>query len=95
MVKTMNLRTVKIVGVVFLFLLSFLWHFLYDFFPFDIVAFFFPVNESIWEHMKIIYSVLLVGSLFQWILYRKYDIKVNNVLMEAMSKAGVGVVFIY
>ena len=30
-------------------------HFLYDFFPNPVTALFSPVNESIWEHLKLIY----------------------------------------
>ena len=55
MVIIMTLKKIKIINVVFLFLLSFLWHFMYDLFPNNIFALVFPVNESVWEHMIIVY----------------------------------------
>jgi len=39
-------------GIPALFLLGGLWHFIYDFLPFTIIAAFAPVNDSVWEHMK-------------------------------------------
>ena len=79
MVNTMNLKKIKIINVIFLFVLSFLWHFGYNLFPNNFTALFFPVNESIWEHMKIIYGCILVGSVLQYFLCKKYKIKINNI----------------
>ena len=38
-------------------------HFAHDFFPNPVFALIAPVNESIWEHLKIIYWPFLVGAL--------------------------------
>lgn len=89
----MTLKKIKIINVVFLFLLSFLWHFMYDWFPNNIFALVFPVNESIWEHMKIIYYCLLLGSVLEFYLCKKNNIKINNFYIEAMVKSLLGVIF--
>ena len=89
----MSLKKIKIINVVFLFLLSFLWHFVYDWFPNNIFALFFPVNESIWEHMKIIYYCLFMGSILEFVLCKKNNIKINNFYIEAMVKSIPGVIF--
>ena len=89
----MSLKKIKIINVVFLFLLSFLSHFVYDWFPNNIFALFFPVNESIWEHMKIIYYCLLMGSILEFVLCKKNNIKINNFYIEAMVKSILGVIF--
>lgn len=89
----MSLKKIKIINVVFLFLLSFLWHFMYDWFPNTIFALVFPVNESIWEHMKIIYYCLLMGSILEFVLCKKNNIKINNFYIEAMVKSILGVIF--
>lgn len=93
MVIIMTLKKIKIINVVFLFLLSFLWHFMYDWFPNNIFALVFPVNESIWEHMKIIYYCLLLGSVLEVVLCKKNNIKINNFYIEAMVKSLLGVIF--
>lgn len=79
--------------IIFLFLLSFLWHFMYDWFPCVLTSIFFPVNESIWEHMKIIYYCLLMGSILEFVLCKKNNIKINNFYIEAMVKSILGVIF--
>lgn len=89
----MSLKKIKIINVVFLFLLSFLWHFVYDWFPNNIFALFFPVNESIWEHMKIIYYCLFMGSILEFVLCKKNNIKINNFYIETMVKSILGVIF--
>lgn len=93
MVIIMTLKKIKIINVVFLFLLSFLWHFMYNWFPNNIFALVFPVNESIWEHMKIIYYCLLLGSVLKFYLCKKNNIKINNYYIEAMVKSLLGVIF--
>ena len=89
----MNLKKLKIVNVVIFFALSFLWHFVYDLIPNFVTAIFFPVNESIWEHMKIIFGVIIFGSLISLILMQKFKIKYNNFYVEIIIKAILGVIF--
>lgn len=88
----MTIKKIKIINVVFLFLLSFLWHFMYDLLPNNFFALFFPVNESIWEHMKIIYYCLLLSSVLEFILYHKFKIKINNFYISSMVKSVLGVI---
>ena len=49
----MNLKTAKILAIINIFLISFPSHFIYDFFPNTFTSILFPVNESIWEHLKL------------------------------------------
>ncbi len=71
--------------IIFLFLLSFLWHFMYDWFPCVLTSIFFPVNESIWEHMKIIFYCLFIGGVLEK--------KGNNYYLNILVKPLVGVLF--
>ena len=89
----MTLKKVKIINVVMFFALSFLWHFMYEWFPNFFTAIFFPVNESIWEHMKIIFGVIVFGSLISLMLMNKFKVKYNNFYVEVISKAVLGVIF--
>ena len=43
-----------------------------------IFSFIFPVNESIWEHMKILFTSTLIYSLIEYIILKKYNITYNN-----------------
>lgn len=65
----MNLKKLMIHTMV-IFLLCSLFHFGYDVLKNTITSIFFPVNESIWEHLKMIFTADLVSSiifsLFKW-----------------------------
>lgn len=89
----LTLKKIKIINIILFFALSFLWHFMYDWFPNFLTSIFFPVNESIWEHMKIIFGVIVFGSLISLILMNKFHIKYNNFYVEIITKAVLGVLF--
>ena len=36
------------------------WHFLYRWLPLPVIGLFAPVNESVWEHLKLLYAPFLV-----------------------------------
>jgi len=74
----MNLKKIKIIAVIGIFIISFISHFAYDLFPNLIFSFIFPVNESIWEHMKIIFTSTLIYGIIDYTLLNKYNIKYNN-----------------
>lgn len=74
----MNLKKIKIINVIGVFALSFLFHFMYEWCPNVITSIFFPVNESIWEHMKIFVSAILVWGLVDKFLLDKFNIYYNN-----------------
>ncbi len=53
--KKINLKRFIWLGVPFIFILGSLLHFAYDLFPNILVSLFAPINESIWEHTKLIF----------------------------------------
>ena len=63
-------------SVPFLFIIGSLFHFAYYFTGKNIiVGFFTPINESIWEHIKLILTPLLLW----WILYYVFNHKKYNI----------------
>ncbi|MEG2620597.1 MAG: DUF6512 family protein, partial [Bacilli bacterium] len=74
----MNLKKLKIGSVVLAFLLSFPLHFIYDKFPCFISSIFFPVNESIWEHMKILFGALMIVGVIEHFLFTRKKVVGNN-----------------
>lgn len=75
----MSKKKLKILGVVLAFLFCFPIHFLYDKFPGFITSIFAPVNESIWEHMKILFGSILLSGGIQKIIVIKYKLNYNNI----------------
>ena len=78
----MNLKTIKIIGIIGTFLLCFLFHFLYEWLSNSLFSIFFPVNESIWEHMKLIYTSFVFYGIIDYLLLKKYKIPFNNFLFQ-------------
>ena len=78
----MSLKKIKIISFFGVFALAFLFHFLYEWLPNNVFAVFFPVNESIWEHMKLLYSGFFFGSIIEYILIRKYNVRINNYILN-------------
>lgn len=74
----MNLKKDKIIAVIGIFILTFIFHFVYEFVPCGITAIFFPVNESIWEHLKLIFTSIVFYGIIDYILLQKFNIKYNN-----------------
>ena len=74
----MTLKRLKVFSVFGMFILCFLTHFLYNFFPNTLFSIFFLVNESIWEHMKMMTSSILIWSVLEYFLYKKFRVNHNN-----------------
>ena len=76
------MRKIKTIGVFISFILSFILHFMYELIPINIISIIAPVNESIWEHMKLIASSTLIFSIIEYLIYKKKRIPFNNFLLS-------------
>ena len=87
----MSKKKLKIIGTLIAFLLCFPLHFLYDKFPNFITSIFGPVNESIWEHMKILFGGILLSGVIQKIIviFKKEDY--NNICFSNFVAAIVSI----
>lgn len=88
----MDLKKIKIVSVIGIFLFSFVSHFMFDWFPNVLVSIFFPVNESIWEHMKILSTSIILYGFIDYILLKIFDIKFNNFKFQLMFTGFISIV---
>ena len=78
----MSLKCSRLIAIIGTIMLSFVSHFAYDLFPNFIFSIVFPVNESVWEHMKILYTSILFYGVIDYFLCRKFDIGYNNFLFN-------------
>jgi len=74
----LTLKNLKVIGIFGIFVICFLVHFMYIWFPNVLFSIFFPVNESIFEHMKIIFTSILIYSIIDYILLKKFNITFHN-----------------
>ena len=87
------MRRIKIISVFLIFLISFISHFMYEWCTNSLFSIIFPVNESIWEHMKLILTPVLIFSLFEYIIYRKKNIYYNNFILSYSISIIIGIIF--
>lgn len=78
----MTLKKLKTIDIFLVFGLCFLTHFLYSWFPCTLFSIFFPVNESIWEHMKMIFTSFVIVSFIDAILIKRKNIDAYNLVLS-------------
>lgn len=74
----MNLKKSKIISCIGIFILCFIFHFIYEILPNGLSSIFFPVNESIWEHQKLMFTSVIFYGIIDYIILKKCKIKHNN-----------------
>jgi len=87
----MNLTKSKVISTITIFALCFLFHFVYNVFPNSVTALFFPVNKSIWEHMKMLFSAIIFNGLIDYFIMKKFNIEFNNFFLSLFMSAFLSV----
>lgn len=59
-----------IIDTILIFIVCSIFHFCYDIIPNFFTSIFFPVNESIWEHLKLIFTSSIVYTLISNLYYK-------------------------
>lgn len=78
----MSLKKSRVIACIGTIILAFIFHFAYEMLPNFLFSIFFPVNESVWEHMKMIYSAIVFYGIIDYFLNKKYNIGYNNFFMN-------------
>lgn len=86
------MKKIKIIGVFVIMGLSVLSHFMYEWFNNFVFSILFPVNESIWEHMKLLATPVLIYSFIEYFIYRKKGIRFNNFSLSYGISIIIGIV---
>ncbi len=82
-----KIKNIKILGIILAFLLTFPLHFLYDKAPCFVTSIIAPVNESIWEHMKILFGSILLAGVIQKIIVNTKKLDISNVCISNFTAA--------
>ena len=80
----MNKKTINIIGILVIFSLGFLIHAFYSWFPCFLSVIFFPINESIFEHIKMIFTSYIIWIIIKYFLLKKNSIVENNYLFKEL-----------
>ena len=90
----MNLKRAKIISSIGIFILCFIFHFVYELIPCTLTAIFFSVNESIWEHVKLIFTSIIFYGIIDYIVLTKFNIKFNN-FFTALAISSISMIPIF
>ena len=77
----MNNKKVLFIETITIFLSMFLFHNIYNWFPNFLTASFFPVNESLFEHLKLMFTTQIIISLIINLILKLKKIKFSNYLL--------------
>ncbi len=72
-----------------IFIIASIFHFIYTIFPSFITSIFFPVNESIFEHLKLLFTASIVSTLLFNINEKEY-----NIYFIAFIKAIINIILL-
>jgi len=86
------MKRINFINIFIIFILSIIFHFLYKIIPNYLFSILFPVNESVWEHMKLVVTSTLVFSMFEYYIYRRKGIYFNNFLLGNIVSTIFGVI---
>ena len=76
--KLKNNKRIVIINTIAIFLTMFLFSNIYKWIPNFLTASLFPVNESLFEHLKLMYVTQIIVSLIVYMFLKSKNIKVNN-----------------
>ena len=91
MVILMNKKIIKFGFLLTPFVLAFLVNYLFNLIPFPLFAIYSPVNESIFEHIKLVFTPLILTYLIFYLLF-KNNINLKAYLSSLIISIGIGII---
>ena len=85
-----NLKYIFVSSIILFGVMS-LVHFVYDILNFDIIAIFFPTNESIFQHMKMIFTGFFLYYLVIYFFRRRLEF--DNIFLTNLISSVITIVF--
>jgi hypothetical protein len=82
------------INTILTFAIGFLVHNIYKWLPSTITTIF-PVNESLFEHMKLIFISPIISSLIIYLFFRKKDKTINNYLFGLIVSIIFNIIIFY
>ena len=87
------MKIIKIIDVVLAFLLCFFIHNLYSNHPSILTSIISPVNESIFEHMKLFLTSLSIITIFDYFVFKYKKINYNNIFLNLFLTIIFSIIF--
>lgn len=85
----MNLKLIKklqIISIIFSVILGTLLHFTFELFSNNLfIASFSAVNESVWEHLKLVFFPMFIFAIIEYFLLKNYNNKNNYIFSKTVA----------
>lgn len=78
-------KKVLFISTIIIFLSLFLFHNIYNLFPNFLTSFLFPVNESLFEHLKLMFTSEIIISLITLLVLKLKNIKFSNYILGLLT----------
>ncbi|KAB3532744.1 hypothetical protein F8154_11390 [Alkaliphilus pronyensis] len=86
----------ELVGVFIIFVLGTIFHFAYDWLGnIKALGFIFPVNESVWEHLKMVFGPFIIFSVFEYCFINKSFNKMIVAKTLAIFSACIAIILLH
>lgn len=83
------IKRLQIISIIFSIILGTLLHFTFEVFSNNLfIASFSAVNESVWEHLKLVFFPMLIFAIIEYFLLKNYNNKNNYIFAKT-----VGIIF--
>ena len=82
--KYRNNKKIVIINTIAIFLSMFLFSFIYEKFPNFLTAALFPINESLFEHLKLMFVSFVLVSSITFIVLKIKKMKINNYFLATL-----------
>lgn len=72
--KKLTLKKLMTYELIFIFFIGALMHFIYSWFPNPVTALFSPINESVWEHLKMLILPITLVGIYEYRIIKRIDL---------------------
>ena len=93
--KEKNNKKIMIIKTIAIFLSLFLFSFVYKWIPNFLTSIIFPVNESLFEHLKMIFNASIIVSLIIYVVIHKKNILINNYMLALLLSTIFNIILFY
>lgn len=87
----MSLKWIKVTACIGIFILCFPFHFMYEWFSNILFSIFFPVNESVFEHMKMLFTSIIFYGILDFLFLKFFHQKRDNFLASLFLSASLSI----
>ena len=83
-----------VINIFLTFIIGFIVHGMYEWFP-CVLTTVFPVNESLYEHMKLIFLSPIISSIILYFYFKRKDFIIHNFLFGLMVSTIFNIILFY